>query len=74
MELMAGFPSMIKVTGQKIEGDKIVISFYVRFWHPAAWRMVWQRCNASYELTALDRLRVIGFTIWLAVRSIFRFR
>ena len=71
---MARLPSMFKITGQEVRDGQLYIKFYVRFWHPSAWLMVWQRANAAYELTALDRLRVIGFTVRLAIRSIFRFR
>ena len=69
---MARLPSMFKVTGQEVVDRKLVVSFYVRWWHPAAWRMMWQCAGKEYELSAIDRLRVAGFILKLAARSIVR--
>ena len=70
---MARLPGMIKVTDRQIDGNKMIIKYRVRWWHPSAWRMMWEVMQ-KFKLTRGQQVRIFGSVAMAAVRSIFRFR
>ncbi len=68
---MAKLPGMFKVTGKKIEGNKLIVNYYVRWWHPSAWLMMW-RWQQPHSLTVWQRITLFGFLAKLVITSFFK--